>query len=240
MKLPHVIGLIVAGVLAGGVVWIMASNREIVPAGHCAVVETLGKQELSVRLEGSSIWPPFASRVAVLPSRWTAATIATDCYTEELFKVTVGVRVSYRIPAKSVVSLYQAYGSDPFGTFLIPRIQAAVKKEVHTHKADALVGLPSRKAIEAVIAAAAGTLMEKPAETLELRIDDIVLPAAFIHAVAMARAVDPQEKELEKKHQLQQLENERLLAQAKFEAELKRVRLPALAADAVPPRALEK
>ena len=62
-----------------------------------------------------------------------------ECYSSDLQQVRMEVQVLYRVPERSVVTIYQQYAGAPIDNLIAPRIQEALKEVAATHSAEQIV-----------------------------------------------------------------------------------------------------
>jgi prohibitin 2 len=141
---PRVVTVDSAGVLrwAGiGIVIIVAivlfsSATYIVQPGTRGVAVTLGKVSAQPRGEGFGFKQPFITAIHPMPVRQETKTMPAECYSSDLQQVRMEVQVLYRVPERSVVTIFQQYAGAPFDNLIAPRIQEALKEVAATHSAE--------------------------------------------------------------------------------------------------------
>jgi prohibitin 2 len=201
----------------------------IIQPGTRGVIVTLGKVEPQFRPEGIGFKVPFVTRVIPISVRQITRSLPTECYSADLQQVNFGLRVLYRIPEKSVVTIYQQYAGDPFDTLIAPRVNEALKEVTATQSAEGIV-----KKREEIKRAALDSSRKKIGEVLD--IEDIVLEdislSKELEAAIEAKMV--QEQTAAKARFVQQqaeVEANTAVIRAKGEAESIKIRGEALTAN---------
>lgn len=130
--------------IAGAVIIFMviiagASSTYIVNPGHRGVLVTLGRVSSESKPEGFGFKPPFISHVEPQSIRQQTAKMETECYSSDLQQVIVQMRVLYRVPPPSVVTIFRDYAGDPFETLIRPRVAEALKEATALRSAELIV-----------------------------------------------------------------------------------------------------
>src|SRR6188472_1020948 len=106
--------LIVGAVLIFVLVVLGSSATYVVDPGYRGVEVTLGKVSPAFKPEGFGFKLPLITTVAPQLIRQQTAKMQADCYSSDLQQVKIDVRVLYRLPQASVVSIFRDYGGEPF------------------------------------------------------------------------------------------------------------------------------
>jgi prohibitin 2 len=133
------IRLIVGAVIIFLVIIVGAAATYIVEPGHRGVLVTLGRVSPESKPEGFGFKPPFVSQVEPQSIRQQTAKMQTDCYSSDLQQVIVHMRVLYRVPPVSVVTIFRDYTGDPFETLIRPRVAEALKEATALRSAELIV-----------------------------------------------------------------------------------------------------
>jgi prohibitin 2 len=137
---PSLIAKLIAG---AGLLFLLilaaSSSTYVVEPGHRGVLVTLGKVSPVFKPEGFGLKLPFITTVTSEPIRQQTATVAEECYSSDLQQITIGLKVLYRIPEASVVTLFRDYEGRPFETLIKPRVAEALKEIVALRNAEAIV-----------------------------------------------------------------------------------------------------
>jgi prohibitin 2 len=112
---------------------------QVVEPGHRGVRVTLGKVSPTFEMEGFLFKPPFITRIHQVSIRQQTEELRSECYSSDLQQVKAKVRILYRIPEASVVTLFQAYEGEPFATLIAPRVIEALKEVASTQSAEMIV-----------------------------------------------------------------------------------------------------
>lgn len=111
----------------------------VVEPGHRGVRVTLGKVSPTFEQEGFLMKPPFITRIHKVSIRQQTVELKTECYSSDLQQVQATVRILFRIPEASVVTLFRDYAGDPLPTLVAPRVVEAIKEVASTQSAEMIV-----------------------------------------------------------------------------------------------------
>jgi len=137
---PQTIGRLIGGGVAIFVVIIAASSSSfVVQPGFRGVQVTLGKVSPVFKPEGFGFKLPFISTVVPQSIRQQTAKFEADCYSSDLQQVKIDVRVLYRVPPASIVSIFREYAGNPFQTLIQPRVAEAIKELTARRSAEVIV-----------------------------------------------------------------------------------------------------
>jgi prohibitin 2 len=137
---PQSITRLIAGAALIFVLVIAGSQATyVVDPGFRGVEVTLGKVSTQFKSEGFGFKLPFITRVAPQLIRQQTAKMETDCYSSDLQQVKIDIRVLYRVPQASVVSIFRDYAGDPFGTLVKPRVAEAINEVTALRTAENIV-----------------------------------------------------------------------------------------------------
>ncbi len=203
-----------------------AQATYVVDPGFRGVQVTLGKVSDDFKPEGFGTKSPFVSHIISIPVRQLTRDLPAECYSADLQQVDVKLRVLYRIPEASVVSIYKEYAGDPFDTLIAPRIQEALKEVTALQSAEQVV-----KKREDIKTAALIAAREKVGNILI--IEDIVLEnitlSTELEAAIESKMVQEQEAAKARfTQQKTQIEADTAIIRAKGEAEAIRIRAEAI------------
>lgn len=137
---PQSIARLIAGAVLVFVLVIAGSQATyVVDPGFRGVEVTLGKVSPQFKAEGFGFKLPFITRIAPQLIRQQTAKMETDCYSSDLQQVKIDIRVLYRVPPASVVSIFRDYLGDPFGTLIRPRVAEAINEVTALRTAENIV-----------------------------------------------------------------------------------------------------
>ncbi len=126
---PRTITRLISGAVVIFVLIIAASSSTyVVQPGYCGVQVTLGKVSPVFKPEGFGFKLPFITSVVPQSIRQQTAKFEADCYSSDLQQIKIDVRVLYRVPQASIVSIFREYAGDPFQTLIRPRVAEAIKE----------------------------------------------------------------------------------------------------------------
>jgi prohibitin 2 len=115
------------------------SATYVVEPGYRGVQVTLGKVSPLFKPEGFGLKLPFITAIEPILIRQQTAKLMAECYSSDLQQVKIDVRVLYRIPQASVVTIFRDYEGDPFHTLVMPRVAEAVKEITALRNAEMIV-----------------------------------------------------------------------------------------------------
>jgi prohibitin 2 len=111
----------------------------VVEPGNRGVRVTLGKVSPLVEGEGLKFKLPFITSIHPVSVRQQTQEMKADCYSADLQQVTASMRILYRIPEASVITLFQQFNGDPFSTLVAPRVHEALKEAAALLSAELIV-----------------------------------------------------------------------------------------------------
>lgn len=203
--------------LAVVLVAVGVASTYVVDPGHRGVEVTLGRVSPIFKPEGFGFKLPFISTVVPQLIRQQTATMQADCYSSDLQQVKMHVRVLYRVPQNSVVSLFRDYRGDPFDSLIRPRVAEALNEITASRTAEVIV-----KKREEVKTRGLESAQRKVGDVLvieDLVLEDITLTRALENAIE-AKMVQEQEAARARFAQQQaQIEASTAVIKAKGEAE---------------------
>jgi prohibitin 2 len=137
---PQTIARIVGVAIFIFVVLIMASSGTyVVHPGYRGVEVVMGKVTSVPKKEGFGLKMPLITRVEPVSIRQQTAEDKAECYSADLQQIHIELRVLFRIPEASVVTLYQGYEGDAFQSLVAPRIHEALKEVAAMQSAEQIV-----------------------------------------------------------------------------------------------------
>lgn len=130
--------LVAFGVAAFVAVVLLFGSVYVVDPGERGIVVTLGKVS-AVQAEGLGFkWPLISSLVRASVQQHTEE-IKTICFSSNLQQVHAQVKVLYRVPEASIVSMYKDFSGAPFENLVSPRVIEALKEATSTETAEDIV-----------------------------------------------------------------------------------------------------
>jgi prohibitin 2 len=217
MNPKTVAGLIVGALFIFALILAGSSATYVVEPGHRGVEVTLGRVSPGFKPEGFGLKLPFVTLVTPLLIRQQTDKMVADCYSSDLQQVKIDVRVLYRVPESSVVSIYRDYAGYPFDSLVKPRVAEALNEITAGRTAELIV-----QKREEVKSRALESARRKIGDILvieDIVLEDISLTRALENAIE-AKMVQEQEAARSRFAQQQaQTEASTVVIKAKGEAE---------------------
>lgn len=215
------------GLLVFVAVILASSATYVVQPGFRGVSVTLGKVSPEFKPEGFGLKKPFITRIYPLSVRQLTRPMPAECYSSDLQQVTAQVHVLYRIPERSVVTVFQQYAGEPFENLIAPRVQEAIKEVAATQSAELIV--KNREEVKnRALELARRKIGTNFLEVVDLVLYSIALSPELETAIEM-KMVQEQEAAKAKFTQLKaQIDAETAIIRARGEAEAIQVRGQAL------------
>ena len=202
------------------------SGTYAIQPGYRGVEVIMGKVTSDPKKEGFGLKLPLITTIYHVSVRQQTEEAKADCYSSDLQQVHIELRVLFRIPETSVVTLFRDYEGSPFETLILPRIHEALKEVTALQSAEQIV--KNREEIKARALALAKEKIGPILVVEDIVIQNIQLTKELEHAIE-AKMV--QEQEASKSKYLQQraqIEADTAVIKAKGEAESIRIRGQAL------------
>jgi prohibitin 2 len=134
-----VIGWIGGAALIFVLVLAAASASYVVEPGHRGVEVLLGRVSPGFKPEGFGFKLPFVTTIVPVLIRQQTAKMVANCYSSDLQQVKIDVRVLYRVPEASVVTIFRDYAGDAFGSLIKPRVAEALNEITALRTAEMIV-----------------------------------------------------------------------------------------------------
>ncbi len=225
-----VVGVVTAIVVLLVVLIVLASSTYIVNPGTRGVAVTLGKVSPDAKGEGFGFKQPFFTTIHFMSVRQQTRTMPAECYSSDLQQVKMQVQALYRVPERSVVTIFQQYAGEPFDNLIAPRVQEAIKEVAATHSAEQIVKRREQVKLNA-LDLARKKIGTNFLELVDLVLYNITLSPELEQAIEL-KMVQEQEAAKAKFTQLKaQIEADTAIIRAKGEAEAIGVRGEALRAN---------
>src|SRR5688500_14590099 len=139
MNPKTILGLIAGAIVIFVVVVGGSAATYVVEPGHRGVEVMLGKVAQGFKPEGFGFKLPFLTRIVPQLIRQQTAKMTADCYPSELGQVRMAVRVLYRVPESSVVTISRDCAGEPVEALIKPRIAEALKESTARRSAELIV-----------------------------------------------------------------------------------------------------
>jgi len=187
---------------------------------------TLGSVSPDALSEGVHFKMPFITKIDQVSVRTTKVGFSTSCYSSDLQQVMANIAVVYAIPESQVVSIYRNYAGDPFGQFVNPLVQEALKEVASSRSAEKIV--KDREAIKMEALVSLRKKVKGLVTIVDLAIENFDLSDELERAIE-AKMVQEQDAAKAKFAQQQaQIEAETAAIRAEGEANAIRIRGEAL------------
>ena len=119
---------------------IMASSGTyVIQPGYRGVEVTLGKVSTVFKPEGFGLKMPLITTIVPQLIRQQTAKMVADCYSSDLQQVKMDLRILYRVPDASVVTVFRDYAGDPFDTLIKPRVAESINEVTALRTAEVIV-----------------------------------------------------------------------------------------------------
>jgi len=226
MRAQTVAKLIGVAILIFVLLIAMSSGSYVVQPGYRGVEVTLGKVSPVFKPEGFGLKKPFLTTIVPVLIRQQTREVHASCYSSDLQQVEMDLRVLYRIPESSVVTIYQNYSGDPFDSLIAPRVQEALKEVTALQSAEQIV--KNREEIKSKALLGSQQKVGSMLVIADLVIQNIDLTKE-LEAAIEAKMVQEQEAAKAKfTQQKAQIEADTVVIKAKGDAESIRIRGEAL------------
>jgi prohibitin 2 len=217
MPTKGIIGLIGGALLIFVLVIAGSSAAYVVEPGHRGVEVMLGRVTPGFKPEGFGFKVPFVTTIVPQLIRQQTSKMVADCYSSDLQQVKIDVRVLYRVPESSVVTVFRDYLGAPFDSLVKPRVAEALNEITARRSAELIV-----QKREEVKSQALENARRKIGDVLvieDIVLEDINLTKALENAIE-AKMVQEQEAARARFAQQQaQTEASTVVIKAKGEAE---------------------
>lgn len=217
MNVNTVAGWIGGALLLFILVIAASSATYVVEPGHRGVEVILGKVSPGFKPEGFGFKLPFITRIEPQLIRQQTAKMEADCYSSDLQQVKIHVRILYRVPEASVVSVFREYAGEPFESLVKPRVAESLNEVTASRSAEVIV--QKREEVKSKALESARRKVGDVVMIEDLVLENINLTAALENAIE-AKMVQEQEAARARFAQQQaQVEANTAVIRAKGEAE---------------------
>jgi len=198
----------------------------IVNPGERGVKITLGKMSDDFIKPGFGLKTPFITTIRTVNVQQDTQEAAAECFSADLQQINIRLKVLYRIPETSAVSVLRDYAGSPYEKLILPRVQEAIKETTALKTAQDIV--KSREEIKSSALQAARQKVGSFLTLEDLVIEDVAISRDLENAIEQKMV---QQQEAEKavfKKQQAQTDAETAIIQAKGQAEAIRIQGEAL------------
>jgi prohibitin 2 len=130
--------LIVSGISALVALILILGSFYVISPGERGIVVTLGKVPASFSSEGIGFKTPMISDVVRVSIRQQTQELQATAFSSDLQQINVRLKILYRVPEASVISIYQQYAGSPFDSLIAPRVQEALKEVTALESAEGI------------------------------------------------------------------------------------------------------
>lgn len=218
--------LIVASIAFFLALLILNSASYVIEPGSRGLRVTLGKTQEGFLPEGFGFKTPFITSVVRVNVRQRTRGLTADCFSSDLQQVKIDIRVLFRIPEASVVSIYREFAGDPFDSLIAPRVQEAIKEVTALMTAEQIV--KNREEIKRKSMTLASQKIGPLLVVEDIVLRDIDLSPELGKAIEAKMVAEQQANQARFTQVQTQTESETAVISAKGEAEAIRVRGEAL------------
>ena len=184
--------LVALGVLALAVLLGLLGCYYVIDPGWRGVKVTLGRMSEDFLSPGPGLKLPFITEIRRVNVQQDTREISAECFSSDLQQINIQLKILYRIPEGSIVSVLRDYAGNPFENLILPRVQEAVKEVTAMKSAADIV-----KTREQIKVAALESSRAKIGSLLvveDLVIEDVKLSRELEQAIE-AKMVQQQEAE---------------------------------------------
>ena len=164
----------------------------VIDPGWRGVSVTLGRMSENYLAPGPGLKLPFVTEIRRVNVQQKTREMSAECFSSDLQQVVVQLKILYRIPEDSVVSVLRDYAGEPFESLIQPRVQEATK-EVTAMKSAADI-VKTREQIKVAALDASRAKIGKLLVIEDLVIEDVKLSRELEQAIE-AKMVQQQEAE---------------------------------------------
>ncbi|HET9063072.1 MAG TPA: prohibitin family protein [Candidatus Binatia bacterium] len=198
----------------------------VVEPGERGVHVTLGTMSEQFVAPGFGVKLPVITEIRRVNVQQDTREVTAECFSSDLQQITIQLKILYRIPETSVVSVLRDYAGHPFEKLILPRVQEATKEATALRTAADIV--KSREQVKAAALAASRTKVGSLLVIEDLVIEDVAL-SRELEAAIEAKMVQQQEAEKAVfRMQQARTDAETLIIKAKADAESIRIQGEAL------------
>ena len=164
----------------------------VVGPGERGVRVTMGNMDETVLTPGFGFKVPALTEIWRVNVQQATQELTAECFSSDLQQINIRIRILYRIPETSVVTVLRDYKGEPFESLIVPRVQEAIKEVTALKSAADIV-----KTREQIKTAALRQSQAKVGDILtiqDLVIEDVSLSKELEQAIE-AKMVQQQEAE---------------------------------------------
>jgi prohibitin 2 len=198
----------------------------VVEPGERGVRVTLGNMSDQFIAPGFGLKLPLITEIRRVNVQQDTREVSAECFSSDLQQINIQLKILYRIPESSVVSVLRDYAGSPFEKLILPRVQEATKEVTALKTAADIV--KTREQIKVAALSASRTKIGTLLVIEDLVIEDVALSRELEQAIE-AKMVQQQEAEKAVfRMQQARTDAETLIIKAKADAESIRIQGEAL------------
>lgn len=202
----------------------------VVDPGERGVKVTLGDMSSNLLQPGFGLLNPFTTSVWRLSVQQQTAEVEAQCFSSDLQQINVTLKILYKVPEGSVISILRDYQGDAFKNLIAPRVQEAIKEVTALKTAADIV--KERESIKVASLAGSRTKVGVILTLDDLVIENVALSPELEHAIE-AKMVQQQEAE-KATFKKQQAETDALTQIIKAKADAESIRIQGEALEKAP------
>jgi prohibitin 2 len=223
LRITGIAIILFALILAG------SQSTYVVKPGFRGIRVTMGEVAPQFLKEGFGMKAPFVTRIVNVNVnvRQQTSELLANCYSSDLQQVKTQLKVLYRIPESSAVSIFQNYSGDPFLSLIAPRLHEALKEVTALQSAEQIVQnreIIKTKALELTRKKVGGIL-----EINDLVVEDISLTKELETAIEQKMVQQQESAKAKYTQQKVEIEAQTAVIKARGDAEAIRIQGEALA-----------
>src|ERR1039458_7474702 len=128
MRAQTIAKLIGVAIIIFVVIIAASTSSYVVQPGDRGIEVTLGKVSPVFKPQGFGFKTPFITTIVPVTIRLQTREVFADCYSSDLQQVKMELRMLYRLPVASVVSMNQGHPDDTFDCWSAPRVKELLKE----------------------------------------------------------------------------------------------------------------
>lgn len=163
----------------------------VVGPGETGVKVTLGTMS-ETTVNGFGFLNPLTTSVWTVDNKQQTQEVEAPCFSSDLQQVNVKVKVMYRIPEQSTITILKNYQGDAFNSLIAPRVQEALKEATALKTAADIV--KTRESIKVAALTVSRNKIGTLLEVADIVIEDVSLSPELEEAIE-AKMVQQQEAE---------------------------------------------
>ena len=205
---------------------VATAGTYVVDPGYRGVEVTMGRVSSAFKPDGFGFKTPFITTITPISVRQQTVEDKAECYSSDLQQIHIELRVLFRIPESSVVSLFRGYDGGVFESLVAPRVHEALKEVVASQSAEQVV--KNREHIKSRSLELAKKKVGKILVIEDIVIQNILLTKELEQAIEAKMVQDQEASKSKYLQQRAQIEADTAVIKAKGEAESIRIRGEAL------------